>query len=434
MSEIRGHLEGMPERLQRKRYSSDLDDASELSQELRRNALDRVVLPPIESVSCWCIRAWEGAALDFLSPSAIAAASLVIAVVGACRTSVDVRSVAPPAPVAAAPTPAALSRLAAYERPAPRSLLVVNAAGACAGFSSDDVACWGGSRAPSRLHVDGLAALSCAGAPCCALTRDGEIHCWDRYLWGPAARRWSPAGRDFRGVVVDSHHICTLDHNGAVACWHTFREPRPPPVRLLASGGGPMHTSWSVVCAVASRGSVRCWNLVPLLTDDPLGPAVTFRPRPDERLQDFVRVRIWRNHVCALSATGALWCGYNLNALMTGAPTVPMRRIFGEGHVMDFDVEARATHSDDDRLCAVDVDRVLRCTTTATQFFGGGDFTTVSTNVPATSELSCDGRACCVLDRERDRVMCIGNNGRGIVVPTRPAWEDIPWWVESGQR
>ncbi len=222
--------------------------------------------------------------------------------------------------------------------------LSVGATTACALDADGDVHCWGlntnklaGSFSGSivgqtQLDFSQLKALTrfasiATGANhSCALTGQGNPHCWGDRANGKLGDGGAVSGMEkepvavsgafkFTRIAVGSQHSCALNSLGAIYCWgdnaygqlgysgadSTIPLAVASPDKFIGLSLGEFHS-----CALAASGMVKCWgrNNSGQLGDgssnnssSPVGPAGTF-----------LSVAAGKNHTCGIGADGQGYC------------------------------------------------------------------------------------------------------------------------------
>lgn len=174
--------------------------------------------------------------------------------------------------------------------------LTLGASHTCALVSSGRVHCWGngtsgrlGYGSSSDLAspggpvpgLRGVSQISAGTAHTCALTTNGNVHCWgDGFYgqlgYGSSSNRSLPGDAipDFTNinqVSVGGIHTCILTTNGSVHCWgdgqngklgygdtsdrNSPGEAIPDLTNVTQISSGSSHT-----CALVENGSVHCWG------------------------------------------------------------------------------------------------------------------------------------------------------------------------------
>ncbi len=305
------------------------------------------------------------------------------------------------------PTPVAVSGLA--------SGMVVVAAGyahTCALTGGGAVWCWGYNGAgqlgdgttTQRLTPvavsglgSGVVAVAAGHSHTCALTSGGAVQCWGDNYYGqlgdgtqtprPTPVAVSGLGSGVVAVAAGDFHTCAVTSGGALQCWgandygelgdgtQTWRLT-PVPVSGLGSGVVAVAAGYSHTCAVTSGGAVQCWgeNAYGQLGDG----TNTWRWTPTAVSglgSGAVAVTAGRDHTCAATGGGAVWCwGGNYEGQL-GDGTQTMTRLtpvavsgLGSGVVA---VAAGYYHT-----CAVTSGGVLQC-------WGNNDFGQLGNGTPA---------------------------------------------------
>lgn len=200
------------------------------------------------------------------------------------------------------------------------------------------------NRSDKPVEVAGLrgAKRVIAGdAHACALLRDGGVRCWGRNDHGQTGGStfYAPAAHEL--VAVDAvEHVkdvvdlaaratttCAVDKGHAVTCWGrgvlgdedtsrgASKNVKPTSVAELA-GLDTIGGSETAFCGTR-QGEVHCWGETWSLVAGSRYGSAALVPVSVPRAR---RVRVARNHACAVLADGAVWCwGTNYyGALGTG--------------------------------------------------------------------------------------------------------------------
>lgn len=218
----------------------------------------------------------------------------------------------------------------------------------CALDDDGSVWCWGAltsgenAFAPPTLtvrptRIDGVddavrleAAASDTFVHSCAILADGSVTCWGE--GNPLQPGWRTEGfvpdprpitvPDVTGaqeLTVGGNHACALDGGGQVWCWGENiagaigvdeNQHQVPPTRLDALGvmsdidAGAQHT-----CSVDRDGGVWCWgDNGSGKSGQPLDEPRSHVPRQVAGLPAVTEVAAGRQHTCARTVDGEVWC------------------------------------------------------------------------------------------------------------------------------
>ncbi len=166
----------------------------------------------------------------------------------------------------------------------------------CALMSRGAVKCWGynqwgqlgnGGMTDASTPQDvaglssGVTAITAGFNHTCALMSSGVMKCWGANVHGELGNGgWSDAStpQDVAGlsggamaIVAGGAHACALMSSGSVKCWGenefgqlgnggTTDASTPQEVTGLSSGATAMAAGGAHVCALMSRGAVKCWG------------------------------------------------------------------------------------------------------------------------------------------------------------------------------
>ena len=220
----------------------------------------------------------------------------------------------------------------------------------CARTTTGDVYCWGDSEfgkagdgrlpdntgreklLPGKAILAGGSTLAIGMAHACSAMPDGRLSCWGqnnagscgqplrvRYVPRPA---FVPKAKDIASVAAGESITCSVDRQGAVACWGNSLygvlgpagpsddSPRDTPVRvpLPSSAVEVAVGSGGHACARLASGAVYCWghNENGQLGDgtraDRKGPA------PVVGIAKATRIAAGLDGTCALVEGGHVWC------------------------------------------------------------------------------------------------------------------------------
>lgn len=182
-----------------------------------------------------------------------------------------------------------------------------------------------------------VAEISVDYARMCARTTTGDVYCWGDSEFGKAGdgrlpdnvgrEKTTPGKAILKGAAtlgVGSAHACSAMPDGRVSCWgqnnssacgfpaSTRNVPRPalvPNVKNVAI----VRAGASVTCTIDRQGAVACWGTASTGVLGPKGPkgeyASSSTPLPIALPGVAVEVAIGgSSHACARLATGAIYC------------------------------------------------------------------------------------------------------------------------------
>jgi alpha-tubulin suppressor-like RCC1 family protein len=181
--------------------------------------------------------------------------------------------------------------------------IAVDYARTCARSISGDVHCWGDSEfgkagdgrlpdnvgrektTPGRPILAGAASLGVGTAHACATMSDGRVSCWGQNNSGscgfPKTTRYVPRPRfvpklkDVATIRAGESLTCSLDRQGAVACWGTgstgvlgpsgpqgdyASSHTPVPIPLPAGAVEVAIGASRHACARLTNGAIHCWG------------------------------------------------------------------------------------------------------------------------------------------------------------------------------
>ncbi|CAJ1425113.1 unnamed protein product, partial [Effrenium voratum] len=99
-----------------------------------------------------------------------------------------------------------------------------------------------------------FAQVACGAAHSCALSQDGEVHCWgsDEHERSSGA----PVGR-FVAISASGGHSCALKADGTGACWgfNEYNQTDVPDVLFRQLAPGYLHT-----CGLNLQNETVCWG------------------------------------------------------------------------------------------------------------------------------------------------------------------------------
>ncbi len=169
----------------------------------------------------------------------------------------------------------------------------------------------------------------------CAVDANGAVKCWGQNFSGQLGNdsevgSSSPVavqglGSGVASVAVGGKHSCAVTRAGGVLCWgdnsskqlggaDVSRSDTPFPVEYLEGPVISIAAGWSYTCAANAAGAVFCWGTD---THGALGSGSTTSSEVPLRVTglpaDIVRVAGSLYHVCALAASGDIWCWGNNN-------------------------------------------------------------------------------------------------------------------------
>lgn len=193
------------------------------------------------------------------------------------------------------------------------------------------VACWGGRyarptdptaephAAPPAVVVRGdFVEIATGAAQDCVLDEAGAVSCWtvpaiDAPLSGITATV-VPGLAKATALAGDDEHMCTLQSETDVRCWHAKRTA--PGVAVWTIGapeaiGGvtdaiDLAVSDGFGCVLRNTGDVACWGRGPTIPGE--GADTERTARPIEGLANVVAVATGVRHACALGADGRVHC------------------------------------------------------------------------------------------------------------------------------
>ena len=228
--------------------------------------------------------------------------------------------------------------------------VVVTYGRTCARTTTGDVHCWGDSEfgkagdgrlpdntgrektQPGKPILAGAGTLAIGMAHACSAMPDGRLSCWGqnnagscgqslrvRYVPRPA---FVPKVKDIASVSAGESISCSVDRQGAVACWGnslygvlgpagpTDDSPRDTPIRVpLPPGAVEVAVgSDNHACARLATGAVYCWghNENGQLGD---GTSVDRKaPAPVPGIDKATRIAAGLSTTCALVEGGHVWC------------------------------------------------------------------------------------------------------------------------------
>lgn len=199
--------------------------------------------------------------------------------------------------------------------------------------------------APDRTAVG----LTAGQNHVCALVADASVRCWGDNQFGQLGRpaEQTPTGFDATPAIVPGlsdarvlaltagdFHTCALLATGAVSCWgynwfgqlgtaqhNLSHTPNPVPTLVPALDGTPGHTARAVMasgyhtCAVLTSGEVGCWGWNASGQAGENGATSTQNANPGmttvaglDADDPAVALTGGRQHTCAATAAGAVWC------------------------------------------------------------------------------------------------------------------------------
>jgi GT2 family glycosyltransferase len=142
----------------------------------------------------------------------------------------------------------------------------------------------------------------------CALTGDGEVHCWPAGATGHDTSASSAVSRTLRfsAIAVGSDFACALNGDGRPYCWGGGYPTNPTALRTnlrfasLTAGGGH-------VCALTPEGRAYCWgeNRAGALGSHSAHTAI---PVPVAGGHQFRVLTAGWQHTCGLTADGTPYC------------------------------------------------------------------------------------------------------------------------------
>ena len=208
----------------------------------------------------------------------------------------------------------------------------------CVVSPSGGIVCWGdnsyGCASPPDQVASGQLAVSSGYEHTCALSALGTATCWGNCGDG----RCAVAALNGGAVALSVRYAsCALSVTGAVSCAcgsATVNRGQCAVPAAAASGVVAVSTANSATCAVTSAGGVLCWGEFFSWWN---GATVFYMPSTPPALTE-VQVSLARGgggeHMCALSAQGAMRCwGYNYNG-QANVPNLPpaMALAAGQAH------------------------------------------------------------------------------------------------------
>lgn len=256
-----------------------------------------------------------------------------------------------------------------------------------------------------RVELRGARAITSAGRGLCVITAREEVECWgtdaeDLARGTPSESLRPYAVEGLSGVVsvaLGDAHACALLRNGRVRCWggNEFGERGDEVSRFARGVQAPIDGLYDVVqiearahttCARTRRGAVWCWGS----DESRVLPEVSFgrHPRPERVALPVAAEALVMHHggACVRTAQGAVWCWGASGAPheVVGIAAVQQIVSAGEfvcarGHgVWCWRAEGRArvpvdlegssalsTGFNEDRLCGVWPEGVVRCVSVA---------------------------------------------------------------------
>lgn len=352
-----------------------------------------------------------------------------------------------------------------------------NVGAVCATYDDGALYCWGFNDGgvlgrgvgqllftpvANNMDVEGLAAN---GSSICSIFA-GDTWCWgannwgqfgtggvDNYVWEPtmASGGTAPAA----SAALGQGHLCTLRTDQSVWCSgrnfdgevgdgtsgnYVFYAAKVPGLTATAVSLGDLHS-----CAVRTDGKVACWG-----KNDQgqlgIGTAGGFVTAPAEvsGVTNAVAVSAGRDHTCAVTSAGALYCwGDNTNGAVGDATTTDQPapvQIFSSGVQL---VEASLAFT-----CAIMTDTTVWCwgLNNGGSLGNGTTFTSSSTpqavvNGFTAKALSSAGSSICAIDMADD-VYCWGLNvdatigldiGAYVPAPAGPVVQNVSMIASGGR-
>ena len=139
--------------------------------------------------------------------------------------------------------------------------------------------------------------------------------------------------RPKRAIAAGAYHACAVSSTGAVRCWGANEEGQlgdgtttdssvPVPVVGLGSGVASVSLGYDNGCALMVSGEIKCWGRYGdvQLGEGPPAKRLTPVDVPNPP-SGVVAISVGKNHACALTGSGAVYCwGSNELGQLGGGP------------------------------------------------------------------------------------------------------------------
>jgi alpha-tubulin suppressor-like RCC1 family protein len=190
------------------------------------------------------------------------------------------------------------------------------------------------------LSVTQVVSVSASGYHTCAVTDDGNAHCWGlndngQLGDGTTTNRSGPVlvsgGLPFATVSAGGHHSCGVTTGGSLYCWGSndngqlgdgTTTGQSSPI-LVSAGFASVTAGESHTCGVTSGGSTYCWGLN---DQGRLGDGTTTERNSPTEVSggfSFDMATAGDDHSCGLTAGGSAYCwgGNSAGQLGDGSTT-----------------------------------------------------------------------------------------------------------------
>lgn len=277
------------------------------------------------------------------------------------------------------PRTSSSSTSAAYQKIRDTYSVVTAAYHTCSLTYSGEVYCWGEGEDgrlgnggtgdsispvevpfPNHRSVDMIASYD---AHNCAITDDGEAHCWGKNSNGEIGQGYDSSyfvsPQEIQGfgnemvsaISVGEGFSCAVLENGTTYCWgkNDFGQlgdgttlntnqvatplTMPGAIQVTTISSGQSHS-----CAILQSGQVACWgrNNVGQLGDNSLTDRSTPVLAQLPTLKDAVMIDVGISHTCAVMDDGTMYCwGLNANGQLADGTTTfqkqPVRSVLPQG-------------------------------------------------------------------------------------------------------
>jgi alpha-tubulin suppressor-like RCC1 family protein len=209
----------------------------------------------------------------------------------------------------------------------------------CAITKSDGVKCWGynrygqlgnGTKTMSNVPVNvtelssPIISIAAGIDHTCAITREGNIKCWGKNLYGRlgdgsnSLHSTTPVDViNLDGTAVSitmgNEHTCVILDNGGVQCWGSNSSGQlgiggnknvsktPEYVSDITSGANQISAGYSKTCATMRDGKLKCWGWI--------GSSYFFdTPTEISNLNGVISIAVGAGHICAVLQDGSVQC------------------------------------------------------------------------------------------------------------------------------